>query len=172
MPSNMKVLMGESPAHIPKRSFRASREPGCLPWLLALALCEVCPAGLRLCREGPFTATGVCLCCCLRPFSSRTEPGFFSGPCAEWRARCVPWPNQTLLPSCVPSPARLFLPFPPLRQREAAPWAPCRSAQPQRKPPSPLLPHLTSVHLLYNRINVTANVDEFSCTNANSHRLL
>lgn len=41
-------------------------------------LCARCV--LQVCREGPFTATGVCLCCYVRPFSSHTEPGFFSSP--------------------------------------------------------------------------------------------
>lgn len=57
-------------------------------------------------------------------------------PRAEWRARCVPRHNQTLLPSCVPGPARPFLPFPlpPPRLMEAASWAPCLSAQSQWGP--------------------------------------
>lgn len=53
------------------------------------------------CRESPFTATAVCLCCCLKPFIGVHRARILLTLRAEWRARCVPWSGQTLLPSCV-----------------------------------------------------------------------
>lgn len=88
---------------------------------------------LWLCREGLFTATEVCLCCCERPFSSSTEPGFFWSLVLNEGLAVLPQSNQTLLPSCVPS---LFLPLlgPPPTLREAAPWAWSR-----REPACPII---------------------------------
>lgn len=67
----------------------------------------MCPAGLRLCREGPFTATGVCLCCCVRPFRRRTVAGFFSGLALN-EGLTVFWPDRPNSP-----PFLCALPIPP-----------------------------------------------------------
>lgn len=54
-----------------------------------------------------FTATGVCLCCCVRPFRSRTVAGFFSGLALN-EGLPVFWPDRPNSP-----PFLCALPIPP-----------------------------------------------------------
>lgn len=101
----------KAPAHIPNKGFQMGRRGVYLAsflWLCAGCVRQVCGSA----EKALFTTTGTCLCCCVRPFSSRTEPGFFSSLVLNEGLAVFPWLHQTLLPSCLPSPSHLFLPLP------------------------------------------------------------
>lgn len=139
----MKELMGESPAHIPKGLWAPVKGRSVYSaswrWLCARCVQQVCGSAERERRLRSDRAVFVLLREAIQqPHRAR----ILLQPRAEWRARCVPRPNQTLLPSCVPGP---FLPFPlpPPRPREAAPRAPRLSARSQWGPARPTVSFLS-----------------------------